>query len=48
MSTAALPEKFSILIAGDDADDRELLNAAFDEQHFHHNGPEQNAFLLLF
>lgn len=29
--------KFSILIADDDADDRELIKAAFEENNFRHN-----------
>jgi len=37
MSPGAPTGKFSILIAEDDADDRELLKAAFDEHNFHHN-----------
>ncbi|GAA0533017.1 response regulator [Chitinophaga japonensis] len=37
MSPGTPAGKFSILIAEDDADDRELLKAAFDEHDFDHN-----------
>lgn len=37
MSQATVAEKFSILIADDDADDRELIKAAFEENNFRHN-----------
>jgi|ERR1044072_1876553 CheY-like chemotaxis protein len=37
MSQSTAAEKFSILIADDDADDRELIKAAFEENNFRHN-----------
>jgi CheY-like chemotaxis protein len=37
MSQRTADEKFSILIADDDADDRELIKAAFEENNFPHN-----------
>jgi len=37
MSQSTTAEKFSILIADDDADDRELIKAAFEENNFRHN-----------
>jgi CheY-like chemotaxis protein len=37
MSKSSTTGKFSILIADDDADDRELIKAAFEENDFHHN-----------
>jgi CheY-like chemotaxis protein len=37
MSQSTVAEKFSILIADDDADDRELIKAAFEENNFRHN-----------
>jgi CheY-like chemotaxis protein len=36
MSQSTTAGKFSILIADDDADDRELLKAAFEENNFRH------------
>lgn len=37
MSQSTADGKFSILIADDDADDRELIKAAFEENNFRHN-----------
>jgi CheY-like chemotaxis protein len=37
MSQSTVADKFSILIADDDADDRELIKAAFEENNFRHN-----------
>jgi CheY-like chemotaxis protein len=37
MSQSTPVGKFSILIADDDADDRELIKAAFEENNFRHN-----------
>lgn len=37
MSQSTTDGKFSILIADDDADDRELIKAAFEENNFRHN-----------
>ena len=37
MSQSTPARKFSILIADDDADDRELIKAAFEENNFRHN-----------
>lgn len=50
MSSIKLPAKISILIADDDADDRELIKAAFDENSTQHqlNFVENGEELLFY